>query len=1096
MDEPARQNGAGDPHIDDALVENLRQYDERLRSGETPAAPAEDLSNESPAAIESYLECLHALERLWPRSKPASGGVAIPERLGRFRIERVVGQGGFGIVYLAHDPKLGRQVALKVPRLHTLLAPGMLERFQREARAAAALDHPQIVPVHDAGEADGLCYIVSAYCPGPTLATWLRERCPAGTTARHAADIVGMLADAVAYSHAHGILHRDIKPGNVLLFPTRSSDSATEPSRDGLPFVPRLGDFGLAKIVQDALEAASSQAETDGNAALGTPSYMAPEQFDSSPIGPETDVYGLGAVLYELLVGRPPFQGLSTVDVLDQVRTSEPVPVRKLRRDVPRDLETICLKCLEKSPVRRYPTADDLRDDLQRFLAGRTIKARPPGWADAVAKSMRRHPAITLLLATVTVFVVGMAIRESGHAARLETKNDELRGALRRAIASEDEARGIAYALNINAAWRAREAGDFVEFSRIVDRYRDGQELAEYRGIEWHYLERLTRTSQRTWLELETPTYDIVPGPSGQVALVGEDAVVRLMDGQSGGLVASWPTGQIEVNSACFLPDGRSLWTAGDDGTLREWDLATHQELRRIDAHPDAKAFKVKHLAQRNLLLSCGTDGPIRLWDLQNGGTPAGSLEGHTDWVQDVVLLRDGQRVVSASDDETVRMWDVDSKQQVWRHGAGEFKFRDLALSPDGRHFAASGKRLQLFSTESLALELDLTLVDEARLVCFGGDSGRIYVADRMGIIHVFRLVQDDASRIIAAEPVFQWRAHSGGVYSVQLSADGESILTAGRDGVVADWKQPGQSAQPRLFTDPDIVWSSAFAPSSRWLAVGSMRRLSIHDLQQPDKRPMVLADTGDWTTAVDVDPTGSLIAAGSNTGEVSLWNSEGVRLRQLTDAEGIGGGGAAGTRREIAELSFSRDGAALAVADKDLPDIHVFDVGTGARLKQFSVGSARSVQFSPAEDVLAASTADHRIELWHWPTGASLWKSERYPERPVWIRFLPNGQTILAETGDRTVRVFDRASGKVIRDMSQHRAGIDCMDVSPDGRTIATKDSEGWLNLWHAESGQLLFSLPSDRGGGDVSVSFSPDGHWLAYRAKLNEVRLLPMHP
>jgi WD40 repeat protein len=184
-----------------------------------------------------------------------------------------------------------------------------------------------------------------------------------------------------------------------------------------------------------------------------------------------------------------------------------------------------------------------------------------------------------------------------------------------------------------------------------------------------------------------------------------------------------------------------------------------------------------------------------------------------------------------------------------------------------------------------------------------------------------------------------------------------------------------------------------------------------------------------------------------------------------------------------------------LAVADTNLPAIQVYDVGAGIRLRQFVVGSVKSAQLSPTDDLLALSTSAHQVELWDWPNGALLWQSQRFPERPVWIKFTPDGQTILVDTGNRTVRMFDRASGEIVGELSQHRAEIECMTISPDARTIATTDSES-LNLWHANSGQILFSFQAERKGEFSNVSFSPDGAWLAYRAKLNEVHLLPMHP
>jgi serine/threonine protein kinase len=326
---------------------------------------------------------------LGPSAAGEPGGGA-PPLFGRFQLLRELGRGGCGVVFLAFDPVLGRKVALKVPRPEALLAPELRQRFVREARAGAALDHPNLVPVYEAGEVGSICYIATAYCPGPTLAEWLKTH--AGPVPpRRAARLVATLADAVHAIHQHGIWHRDLKPGNILL--TESGDLPAEagaaeaslPPDDDGPlfcgrFTPRITDFGLAKLLDGGGE------ETRTGVVLGTPAYMAPEQAQGRPdaFGPAADVYALGVILYELLVGRRPFQGDSQTGLLRRVAHEEPVPPRRSCPGLPRDLEAVCLKCLEKEPQRRYPSAEELAGDLRRFLAGQPTQARPlTGWQRA-----------------------------------------------------------------------------------------------------------------------------------------------------------------------------------------------------------------------------------------------------------------------------------------------------------------------------------------------------------------------------------------------------------------------------------------------------------------------------------------------------------------------------------------------------------------------------------------------------------------------------------------------------------------------------------------------------------------------------------------
>ena len=414
---------------DDEFVRELTRIDESVAESErllcgSPGSVDEALSAVSVASdglsieLEEAADCLLLINRV-RSTQPASladladdgsagvlwldGGEEHPSSIGRFEVKRRLGQGGFGIVFLAHDPELDRNIALKVPRIEALITEQTRQRFLREGKAAASLNHANIAAVYEAGRIGPICYIASAHCAGGSLSQLLKD---AGTNGpdddeyRAIATLIATLADAVQHAHNRGILHRDLKPGNIL-FEQPVAGITGELSANA-----RIVDFGLARTIE------SSDDNTRTGATIGTPSYMSPEQATGQRdgTGPQTDVYSLGAILYELICGRPPFKEASDVDTLVAVRTKPAVPVRKRRTECPTDLAAVCMRCLEKDPTRRYGSASELSDDLNRFLEGRSVFARSTSNTEQLVRWCRRNPTIAGLISTTVLLLVILVI--------------------------------------------------------------------------------------------------------------------------------------------------------------------------------------------------------------------------------------------------------------------------------------------------------------------------------------------------------------------------------------------------------------------------------------------------------------------------------------------------------------------------------------------------------------------------------------------------------------------------------------------------------------------------------------------------------------
>jgi WD40 repeat protein/tetratricopeptide (TPR) repeat protein len=1060
-----------DSRTEEQFASLVAACDDALAAGSTLAEIASEVPPELRQRLERGVACMKLLRQALPpdHPTPASPTPSAPlpplSQLGRFELCRELGHGAFGVVWLAHDPQLRRDVALKVPRVEALVSAAARQRFLREARAAAGLDHPNVVPVFEAGEVDSICYIASAYCPGFTLAQWLKQR-DEPVPAREAALLVATLAEAVEHAHRRGVVHRDLKPSNVLL--ERVSGDEAQPTLS-----PRITDFGLAKLVEGEPGASAPGVQTESGAIVGTPCYMAPEQAGghSKEVGPAADVYALGAILYELLTGRPPFQGETVLDVLLQVRAQEPVLPSSLRARLPRDLETICLKCLEKAPARRYASAQALADDLERFLADRPVQARPVGRGERLWRWCRRNPwialptaaAVLLLLLAVAGTVVELklendrAIRDKQQTEEMLKTETEAKEKVTEALGRETAALGEKTAA-LAKEWRetyfnrlalARheyQANNLAQANKYLDACVPGEGLADLRCWEWYYLKRLCQGSSltinggdcfgrrvafsRDGLRLAIGMHKLYVNAGGDVG----DALL-LLDPRTGEWLPDSPPFVIHYTPGAdprgnrgiqlpFSPDGQCVAVAGTEWrpppgaetipVVKVWHASTHQEVLTLRGHRVAVNACAFSPDGQRVATAGGNDGIVKVWDMATG------REIHT---------------LPATNHE-VRT--PEGTRQVPR------QVRCLAFSPGGKTLATGNGGLG-----SQPVPGEVKLWD-----------------------------------VVKGQELLTLRGHEGGINSVAWSPDGQALASGSGDNTVRLWNPKTGQQLLRLAGHTSFVLSVAFSPDGSRLASASVdKTLKIWGPGGQELRTL----RGHTTDVVSVawSPDGQRLASADLDGAVKVWD-----LRVNPEIRKFGH---AATLPARSAAAFSPDSQRLAVASAAVMDgLVVYDPTTARELVRLPASGGDGVAWSP--DGRRLTAADNfgksgAVRCWDLESSKEVFAT---PASTTTARLAlsADGRRFAQPAGEHgmDLKVCEVSTGKEILTLRGHTSQVGSAFFSADGLRLASLDLRE-VKVWDLANGHLLHTLrapertrpPNWDSETYASVALSPDGRWLA---------------
>jgi WD40 repeat protein len=1046
-DEPARS----------ALLRELVAAELELRrsAGEHPE-PAEYLGR-FPGSAE-------ALRALFDSTEPAAVADAarpVPCIPGYVIIEEL-GRGGMGVVYRARQERLGRIVALKMILPTDQGSSEAIGRSVAEARLLARLKHPHIVEIYQVGDHDGRPYLELEYVEGGSLAARLHG---SPWPARAAAELVRAIATGTGAAHRLGIVHRDLKPSNILL------------AADGTP---KITDFGLAKGM--GVETGLTRSET----IIGTPAYMAPEQAKGQGrhAGPATDIHALGVILYELITGLPPFRAATALETLERIRSAEAVTPSRFEPKLPRDLETICLRCLEKEPHKRFATAEELADELGRFLDGQPIRSRPIGRGTRLVRWCLRNKAVAaacglaaLALATTLAVSLSFAVYSYRSSKRLRAALDESRQ--RAASLAQDRGQALCEQgdMSRGVLWLGRS----LELARLVD-------APELRRSIRSSLDAWCREVHplRAMLVHEADVSAIAPGPvdalgapdpgrrrpglcdaialspDGALAAAGwADGVVGLWDTATGKLVRSLPRHSGPVRLVAFRGDGGAVLSVGRDGSalIRPREASDRASAPVSLAHPGGALVAVFRHDGR-AVLTAGRDGTGRVWDSATG-RPLGRPLDHGSPVLVADFSPDGRTALTGGQDGRVRLWDLATARPVWTASDHGGEVQAIAFSPNGRTIAtgcAAGLAVLRDARTSQVRGGPLRHDAPVQGVAFHPDGALLLTASRDWSARLWN--------VATGREVSRARGHLAPVESAVFSPDGRLVLTGSRDGTARLWEVDTfrPIGPPLVHAGP--VGAVVFGPDSR-TALGTDSALYPRLWELRGGRPpnRTLPYEG-WVSSAAISDEGTQIAV----------SAEDQPVRVFDAGSGRPTGAALPHPGEARAMCFLHAGRTLVTAGQD-GFVRFWEVTTGREIRPAlrETGKLHALAIRADERALLAGHRDGTVSHWDLDRGVRR-ESRPVHQGPVLaLAWAPDGQTFLTGHAEQAAQFWDAATLAPRGEPLRHRGQVWAAAYSSDGRFAATGGDDGTVHFWDAATGRPLGQPVANRWP-IRSLALSPD--------------------